>query len=88
MTRGMYIATMGMLLDEAKLNNLANNLANVDTTGYKKDRLAFRTYFDRFVYRVEPKPERGVNEIERVGSLAMATILDEVRPDMSQGATE
>ena len=88
MTRGMYIATMGMLLDEARLNNVANNLANVDTTGYKKDRLAFRTYFDRFVYRIEPKPERGRNEVKHIGSLAMATILDEVRPDMTQGPTE
>lgn len=88
MVRGLYIATMGMLLDEAKLNNLANNLANVDTTGYKNDRLAFRTYLEREIYRFEPHPERHDIDVQHIGKLEMASILDEVRVDMSRGKIE
>jgi len=88
LVRGLYIATMGMLLDEAKLNNLANNLANVDTAGYKSDRLAFRTYLEREIYRREPHPEQSKVALRRIGKLEMATVLDEVRMDMSHGRIE
>jgi len=88
LVRGLYITTMGMLLDEATLNNLANNLANVDTAGYKGDRLAFRTYLEREIYRREPHPERSKVALRRIGRLEMATVLDEVRMDMSCGKIE
>lgn len=37
MTRGLYIAASGMLTETSRQNIVANNLANVNTTGYKKD---------------------------------------------------
>jgi flagellar basal-body rod protein FlgF len=47
MQDSMYSAMFGALSQEIRLNNIANNLANVNTTGYKKDELAFK---DTFIY--------------------------------------
>ncbi len=42
---GLYIAVSGNIIQEEKLNTITNNLANANTPGFKKDRIAFRQYF-------------------------------------------
>jgi len=42
MVRGIYTAAAGMLARLDQLDVAGNNLANVNTTGYKEDRLHFR----------------------------------------------
>jgi flagellar basal-body rod protein FlgG len=42
MSQGIYSAAAGMAADQARLDALANDLANVNTTGYKTERLGFR----------------------------------------------
>ena len=42
MDNAMYSALFGALSNEHRMNSIANNLANVNTTGYKRDLLAFR----------------------------------------------
>ena len=37
MVRGWYIGASGMNSQQYRLDAISNNLANVDTTGYKKD---------------------------------------------------
>ena len=37
MVRGLYTAGTGMLTQRNKINVIANNVANVETTGYKED---------------------------------------------------
>ncbi len=85
MVRGMYMSAMGMLNDMFKLDTIANNLANVDTAGYKKDRLAFKTYLDGIMCAVVPDPAKG-RKLEPLGRLEGAVVLDEVRVDLSKGS--
>lgn len=42
MLRGMYTAASGMNAQQMNIDNIANNLANIQTTGYKKSRLDFQ----------------------------------------------
>lgn len=42
MLRGLYTAASGMAAQQANIDNIANNLANIQTTGYKKSRLDFQ----------------------------------------------
>jgi len=44
MLNGLYVAASGMMMQEKIVNNVANNLANVHTNGYKKDGFTFRNY--------------------------------------------
>ncbi len=37
MLRGLYTGAAGMVVQQERLDAMANNLANVDTTGYKRD---------------------------------------------------
>ena len=42
MLRGLYTAASGMAAQQANIDNIANNLANIQTTGYKKSRIDFQ----------------------------------------------
>ena len=56
MNNAMYSALFGALSNEHRMNSIANNLANVNTTGYKRDLLAFQDTMQMFAhdYIMEP----------------------------------
>jgi len=84
MIRGIYTAAMGMLAEEARVNTTANNLANVETAGFKKDTLAFSTYLKREMFRTESL----TNEQKRyaIGKMESGVVLDESQTYFSQGS--
>jgi len=45
-----YSAVFGALTQQHRLDTIANNLANVNTTGFKGDKLAFRDTFRRYAH--------------------------------------
>ena len=47
MNKGIYVATSGSLAQERAMDLIANNLANMNTHGYKADRLLFSTYLQK-----------------------------------------
>lgn len=79
--RGIYFAGNGMLNSLADLNTISNNLANVDTTGYKKDINSFKAVFEREIDSFNNKKQK----IEKIGKLYAGTVLDEISPTFSQG---
>ncbi|MDR2503791.1 MAG: flagellar basal-body rod protein FlgF [Deltaproteobacteria bacterium] len=50
MQNSMFSGLFGALSNEHRMNSIANNLANVNTTGYKRDTLAFRDTFIMFAH--------------------------------------
>ncbi|HEU4658580.1 MAG TPA: flagellar hook-basal body protein [Capillimicrobium sp.] len=46
MERGLYIAASGMLAEQVRQDQIANDLANANTPGYKADRSAQRAFGD------------------------------------------
>ena len=66
MLEGMYSAAAGMAAQQQRLDALSNDLANVNTTGYKRVRVAFR---DLVYTQAGPGARPGVSE----GSGAAAT---------------
>ena len=46
MERGLYIAASGMLAEQIRQDQIANDLANASTPGYKADRTSQRTFND------------------------------------------
>jgi flagellar basal-body rod protein FlgF len=47
MNSGMYAALSGGMASIQRMENLTNNLANLNTSGYKKDRIVFETVLAR-----------------------------------------
>lgn len=84
MVRGIYTGTMGMLIDMATLDTISNNLANVDTVGFKKDTPVFKAYLKENIYMMDRKYQP-IKPVKFLGTLEQATILDEVRASMTQG---
>lgn len=52
MIRGLYTAASGMVMEQTRNDTIANNLANVNTTGYKKDVAVFRTFPELLLWRL------------------------------------
>ena len=42
MLNGLYSAAAGMIAQQTRMDALSNDIANVNTTGYKQQRLGFR----------------------------------------------
>lgn len=60
MEKGLYAATSGGLLESRKLEVIANNLANVNTVGFKASRLVSRQqdFSDTLASTIENLPQR------------------------------
>lgn len=88
-TRGIYTAAKGMesLLD---LNDtIANNLANVNTTGFKKSALTFRNVYDATVEQSTPPGEEYKrSEWRNVGTLSVGPETHESIVQFTQGTLE
>lgn len=50
MQESSYSAVFGAMTQQHRLDTIANNLANVNTTGFKADKLAFRDTFRRYAH--------------------------------------
>lgn len=66
MLEGMYTAAAGMAAQQQRMDAVANDLANVSTTGYKPVRVAFRDL-------VYAQGGRGADRTVQLGSGAAAT---------------
>ena len=83
----LYTAATGMSSMETRLDVIANNLANVQTIGFKKDRANFETLF----YRHEKMPgaEDSTGQYTPTGiSIGLGSKVSSVQSDFSQGAFE
>ena len=47
LTQAMYAASVGAFGNQQKLDVLSNNLANINTPGFKQDKLVFRVPFEK-----------------------------------------
>ena len=77
MDRGLYIAASGMLAELARQDQLANDLANATTPGYKPDRAAQSSFRDVLLMNERMGAP--------IGSLPLGTTIAEVRTDLRQG---
>jgi len=86
MLRSLYIAGTGMLVQRKKMDVLTNNIANVETTGYKKDLLLSRSFKDILLERTNDPSVLNISS--SVGSLNNGIHIDEVVVDFTQGSME
>jgi len=69
-----------MLVQQARHEAIANNLANADTTGYKADEVVFRTALDRAIWRLRDA-QRGAPASD-IGALSFGAEVDAVITDL------
>ncbi|KZZ83875.1 flagellar hook-basal body protein [Bacillus sp. SJS] len=90
MLRGLYTAAAGMLSQQKRTEMLSNNIANVNTPGYKSDQAAIRAFPEMLLSRMEGKDAPTQNPMNfgtqtPIGSLNTGAYVQELVPQFTQG---
>lgn len=75
MDRGLYIAASGMVAEQVRQDQLANDLANASTPGYKGDRVAQQSFGDLLL--------RNTATGQPVGPLGTGVQIDRIATDLT-----
>lgn len=92
MLRGVYSSASGMMVQAERQNVISNNLANVDTKGFKKDQTVIQAFPEIDLYRKDD--EKTVNTFENtsqltaIGTLGTGAQLSDVYTEHTQGRLE
>ncbi len=89
MNRGLYTASVGMITQMNKMDVVSNNIANVDTTGYKKDAVITRSFDEEMYLRVNE--ENSLNIVPRgqsIGTLNLGNNVDVIQTKFINGSLE
>src|SRR5687768_16970773 len=76
MNRALYIAASGMIAEQVRQDQIAADLANASTPGYKADRSAQRSFGELLLGNTQTGAS--------VGVLGLGTHVDEVRTTLTQ----
>ena len=93
MIRGIYTGASGMIAQQARLDTISNNLANVDKTGYKKDTTIFKSFPEMLIRRVNESglgivPSGSYDSMPIVGKLGTGAEVNEVYTQFEQGSLQ
>lgn len=81
MQNGLYVAASGLVMQQTRLDNISNNLANMNTNGFKKDTPVFSIY--------RPHEERHPQTLIRQSSynktINSAVLLDDINVNHERG---
>lgn len=83
MIRGLYTAASAMDVLEKKSNIRSNNLANVNTNGFKKSEAVVQSFSEMLLNRVESSEAD-----KEIGELSTGAFIERSFKDLSQGAVQ
>ncbi len=91
MIRGWYIGSSGMNAQQNRLDAIANNLANADTTGYKRDIAVSKSFPELLMRRmnddgVYETPFGSADVAPIVGKIGLGVETNELYTDFEQGS--
>lgn len=84
-TKGMYSAAQGMMGLIEQNDVIANNIANVNTAGYKKSSIVFRNLYNSMVEQKTPGQNPKYQDVQQVGEISMGSAVQQLVHDFSQG---
>ncbi|MDE2482995.1 MAG: flagellar hook-basal body protein [bacterium] len=95
MVRGLYTSASGALVAQSMVDNVANNLANVNTTGFKQTLLQIQSAPSLQIYRIQTDPgsvagrtQPGVPVAPYVGALGTGSQLYDTPTNFGEGALQ
>lgn len=84
MVRGLYTAAMGMNVQAKRLEVVSNDLANADTSGYKKDIAIVSDFKEQYLTRLRDKQNFNPNN-GRIGQITYGAKIQEIYTNFDQG---
>lgn len=88
MVKGLYTAWTGMVNEQKRLDVLANNLANADTTGYKKEGTVAQSFDNKLALKIKDTSYANGYAVQRLGGVTLGVKIGETYTDWSQGSFE
>lgn len=90
MIRGLYTSASGMLTGVRQTDAVTNNLANVNTAGYKKDTAVSKEFQEMLIYRINDPALTSSRlsfpaGVTPIGYLGTGTMVDQVFTSHQQG---
>lgn len=86
MLRGVYTAAAGMLVESLKTDVTANNLANAETHGFKRQSVSVRSFPEMLLHRINDAGALGNRDPRpTVGYLGTGAAIDELALQMTPG---
>lgn len=84
MLRGIYTSVSSMLTLQARQSIVTNNLANINTTGYKEETLVGKSFEEVELYNKD-KYINGKATLQELGSMSFGVSIDETVTSFRQG---
>ena len=84
MIRGLYTSGWSMRVLNKKMDVISNNLANVNTAGFKKDTVVFEAFPEILTKRIKDTPSN-TNPSGRLGTMELGSDIGEVFTYYGQG---
>lgn len=88
--RGIYTAASGMIAQQRKTEILTNNMANVNTPGFKAEQTTIRSFPEMLLSAIDETNAPALkglkrNQIQPIGTLSTGIYLQETMPNFVQG---
>lgn len=84
MVKGLYTAYTGMIQQEKRMDVLSNNMANVETNGFKKEGATAQSFDSMLAFKIKDATE-GYRTAKRIGYNNPGVKIGEGYTDFSQG---
>ena len=84
MVKGLYTAYTGLLNEQRRLDVISNNIANSDTTGYKKMGVTSQSFDREMAIRVDDDSDP--YRAKAIGNVSLGVKIGETYTDYSQGS--
>jgi flagellar basal-body rod protein FlgG len=81
MIRGLYVSALGMVTQMNRMDVTANNIANADSAGFKRDITATRAFSERFIKCLDAEDARN----RRLGKIEPGVFVDDIYTDFRGG---
>lgn len=85
MVRGLYTAWTGMVNEQKRLDVISNNMANADTTGFKKQGVTSQSFDDELTIRIHDNNSYSTAN-RAIGNMNLGVKIGETYHDFSQGS--
>lgn len=86
MIRGLYTAVSGLITQQAKQEVVTNNIANVNTIGYKSDKIAAESFKEVLIQNYDGSSVGGKKQ--ELGGLSLGSKIDKTITSFTQGTIE
>lgn len=84
MVRALYTAWTGLRNEEKRMDVITNNMANANTTGFKKIEATAQSFDRQLAVKINDETE-GLNLVRGIGGVSLGVKIGETYFDMSQG---